>query len=193
MREEPRLTFRPLTASRWTDLEQLFGPRGACAGCWCMFWKMSNQEFRALVYEGTKATQKAIVESGHVPGLLAYVGTEAVGWIAVEPRDEYPRLARSRVLKPVDEQAVWSITCFFTRRDLRGQGVSVGLLRAAVEHVRRRKGKIVEGYPIEPKGGSLPAPFVYTGLASAFRAAGFKEVARRSATRPIFRYVIEAQ
>ena len=103
-------------------------------------------------------------------------------------------------VKPVTQARPFANQClvcdidgFFTRRDLRGQGVSVGLLRAAVEHVRRRKGKIVEGYPIEPKGGSLPAPFVYTGLASAFRAAGFKEVARRSATRPIFRYVIEAQ
>ena len=190
MTEPLNLAFRPLTPRRWTDFEALFGPRGACAGCWCMFWKLPNKDFEALAYDGNKAAQKAIVEAGRAPGLLAYAGKEAVGWIAVEPREKYPRLARSRVLKPVDAQAVWSITCFFTRRDHRGQGVSVGLLRACIEHVRKHRGKIVEGYPVEPRSGKLPAPFVYTGLASAFREAGFTEVARRSETRPIFRYVI---
>jgi GNAT superfamily N-acetyltransferase len=155
-----------------------------------MFWKLPNKEFRSLAYEGNKAAQKAILDSGQVPGLLAYLDGEAVGWIAVEPRGEYPRLARSHVLRPVDAEAVWSITCFFTRRDYRGKGVSISLLRATIEHVRRRGGRIVEGYPTEPKTEKMPAPFVYTGLASAFRAAGFTEVARRSETRPIFRYVI---
>ncbi len=155
-----------------------------------MFWKLPNKEFEALAYEGNKAAQRAIVDSRHTPGLLAYAGQEAVGWIAVEPRSKYPRLTRSRVLAPVDEQPVWSITCFFTRRDYRRKGVGVALLKASIEHVSKRGGKIVEGYPTEPKTDKLPAAFVYMGLASAFREAGFTEVARRSKTRPIFRYVI---
>ncbi len=190
MPEPMALTVKALTPGRWGDLEKLFGPRGACAGCWCMFWKLPQKDFEALAYEGNKAAQKSIVASGRVPGLLAYAGREPVGWVAVEPRQRYPRLARSRVLAPVDEQPVWSITCFFTRRDHRGQGVTVQLLKACVEHVRKRGGKIVEGYPTEPRSSKLPAAFAYTGLASAFREAGFQEVARRSATRPIFRYVI---
>ena len=184
------LKFKALTPARWGDFEKLFGPRGAGAGCWCMFWKLPNKDFQALAYEGNKAAQKAIVDGGRAPGLLAYAGKDAVGWVAVEPRQDYPRLARSRVLKPVDEQAVWSITCFFTRRDQRGHGISVALLKACIEHVRKHRGRILEGYPTEPKSGKLPAPFVYTGLASASREAGFTEVARRSETRPIFRYVI---
>ena len=190
MAEPFSLTCKPLTPSRWQDFEELFGPKGACGGCWCMFWKLPNKDFRALAYDGNKAAQKSIVESGRAPGLLAYFGKAAVGWIALRPRAEYPRLARSRVLAPVDERPVWSITCFFTHRDFRGKGVTVGLLRAAIEYVRKHRGKIVEGYPTEPKEGKMPAPFVYTGLASAFREAGFKEVVRRSETRPIFRYVI---
>ncbi len=184
------LTIKPLTPARWPDFETLFGARGACGGCWCMFWKLPNKDFKELAYDGNKAAQKALIASGCIPGLLAYAGGEPVGWIAVEPRDQYPRLARSRILAPVDEQRVWSITCFFTRRGERGKGVSKELLKACIEHVRKHGGKIVEGYPTEPKAGKLPDPFVYTGLASAFRAAGFTEVARRSDTRPIFRYVI---
>jgi GNAT superfamily N-acetyltransferase len=155
-----------------------------------MFWKLDNKDFGAMAYAGNKAAQQAIVKSGIVPGLLAYSKGEAVGWIAVEPRAEYPRLARSRVLKPVDDQPVWSITCFFTRKDFRAKGVTVALLKAAAVHVKKRGGKIVEGYPVEPKKGKMPAAFAYTGLASAFRKAGFKEVARNSETRPIFRFMI---
>jgi GNAT superfamily N-acetyltransferase len=184
------LTFKALTAANWDDFEQLFGPRGACAGCWCMFWKLTNKDFHALAYEGTKEAQKAIVASGRIPGLLAYSRNEPVGWIAIEPRAEYPRLARSHVLKSLDEEPVWSITCFFTRRDFRGSGVSVELLKASIDHVRKYRGKMLEGYPVEPRAARMPAAFVYTGLASAFREAGFVEVARRSETRPIFRYVI---
>ncbi|HEX8990238.1 MAG TPA: GNAT family N-acetyltransferase [Anaerolineales bacterium] len=185
-----RLVVKPLTPGRWDDVEKLFGPRGACAGCWCMFWKLSNKDFQALAHEGTRAAQKAIVESGGTPGLLAYAGREVVGWIAVEPRSEYPRLERSRVLAPVDDRAVWSITCFFTSMDYRGKGVSIALLKGCLDYVGKHGGRIVEGYPIEPKAGKMPAAFVYMGLASAFRATGFVEVARRSETRPIFRCMI---
>jgi GNAT superfamily N-acetyltransferase len=185
------LSFKPLTPKCWPDFEKLFGLRGACAGCWCMFWKLANKEFRALAYEGNKAGQKAMVDAGIIPGVLAYSGNEAIGWIAVEPRDKYPRLARSRVLKPIDDQPVWSVTCFFTRREYRGVGVTVALLKAAIEHVKKQGGKIVEGYPIEPNEGKIPAVFAYTGLASAFRKAGFKEVRRNSARRPIFRIAVE--
>ncbi len=181
---------KPLVPERWHDFVALFGPRGACAGCWCMYWKLPNKDFQSLAYEGNRAAQKAVVDSGAVPGLLAYVGNQPAGWIAVQPRSEYPRLERSRILKPVDDQPVWSVTCFFTRRDFRRQGVTVALLKAAIEHAKQHGGLILEGYPLEPKTAEIPSPFAYTGLASAFRAAGFKEVARRSPTRPIFRHVI---
>jgi ribosomal protein S18 acetylase RimI-like enzyme len=122
-------------------------------------------------------------------GLLAYLHGDVVGWIAVEPRDAYPKLAHSRALKPVDDQPVWSVTCFFVSKRFRRQGITVELLRAAVEHVKKQGGKIVEGYPVETQK-DMPAPFIYTGTASAFHQAGFREVARRTPTRPIFRFFI---
>ena len=112
-----------------------------------------------------------------------------IGWIAVEPRSVYPKLAHSRILKPVDDADVWSVTCFFVVKQARRQGLTVKLLKAAVDYVKGRGGKIVEGYPVDAKK-DMPAPFVYTGTAAAFRKAGFIEVARRSETRPIMRYSI---
>jgi len=154
-----------------------------------MFWKLRGKAFDENKGEANRQMQKSVVDSGTVPGLLAYEGDQPIGWIAVEPRGVYPRLAHSRVLQPVDAQPVWSVTCFFVDKKYRRRGVTVSLLKAAVEYVRSKGGRIVEGYPIDSDGKSADI-FVYTGTASAFQKAGFKEVARHSPKRPIFRFVI---
>ena len=189
MFDSASLSFHPLTSSRFADFEHLFGPRGACGGCWCMFWKLRGKAFDENTGEPTRQMQKSIVESGTIPGLLAYEEDEPVGWIAVEPRSVYPKLAHSRILEPVDDADVWSVTCFFVEKQARRQGLTVELLKAAVDYVRGQGGKILEGYPVDTKK-DMPAPFVYTGTAAAFQKAGFVEVARRSETRPIMRLFI---
>jgi GNAT superfamily N-acetyltransferase len=121
--------------------------------------------------------------------LLAYANGQPVGWCALAPRSSYPRLEGSRTLKPVDTQPVWSITCFFVARRWRRQGITKALLQAAVAFAREHGAQWIEGYPVEPEKPQADV-FVFTGLASAFRKAGFAEVARRSPTRPIMRYQI---
>jgi GNAT superfamily N-acetyltransferase len=184
------LECHPLTAGRWADLERLFGERGACGGCWCMVWRLPRKQWEAQKGAGNREALRALVEGGETPGLLGYQGGRPVGWCAVAPRPSYPALGRSRVLAPVDDEPVWSVSCLFVDKGHRRKGVSVRLLRAAVEFVRGRGGRVVEGYPVEPAQESAPAAFVWTGLASAFLAAGFVEVARRSPTRPIMRRVL---
>lgn len=184
------LSFHPLTQKLWRDFELLFGKNGACGGCWCMHWKLRGKDFSENTGNAARQMQKSIVDSKIVPGLLAYSEGYPVGWIAVEPRSAYPKLAHSRVLKPVDDQEVWSITCFFVEKKHRHKGITVELLKAATEYVKGRGGKIVEGYPVDAKSEE-PAPFVFTGTAAAFANAGFQEVARNSPTRPIFRYLIK--
>ena len=181
------LSFEPLTPGRWRDLERLFGERGACGGCWCMYWRLKRSQFVRQKGAGNKRAFRALVEAGAVPGILAYEGGQPIGWCAVGPRGSFPALERSRILKPLDDRPVWSITCFFVARPYRRRGASVQLLRAAADHVARRGACIVEGYPVEPRKGAMPDAFVWTGLSAAFRAAGFKEYQRRSATRPIMR------
>jgi GNAT superfamily N-acetyltransferase len=189
MSDTSLLTFRPLTSSLFADFERLFGPRGACAGCWCTFWKLRGKAYEENTGEPARQMQKSIVDSGVVPGLLAYSNGEPVGWIAVEPRSAYPKLAHSRILKPVDDEDVWSVTCFFVASQARRQGLTVDLLKAAVEYVKEQGGKIVEGYPVDAKK-DMPPAFIYHGVAAAFQKAGFVEVARRSETRPIMRFFI---
>ena len=156
-----------------------------------MWWRLSKREFDAGKGEGNRRSMRRIVKSGRAPGLLAYHEGVPVGWCAVAPRGEYPRLGNSRILKPVDECPVWSVVCFFIDKKYRGRGVATTLLEAAVRFVKERGGDIVEGYPVEPRKGRMPDAFVYHGLASSFRRAGFREVARRSETRPIMRSYIK--
>ena len=187
MAPKDRLTFRAVTRDRWPDLEELFGPRGACGGCWCMWWKLPRSEFKKGRGEGNRAALHRLVRSGRTPGLLAYRGTKPVGWVAVAPRDTFPVLQRSRNLKPLDDRPAWSAPCFFVRREERGRGISVALLEAAKEHVQRNGGELLEGYPVCPRRKRIPDAFAWTGLVSAFRKSGFQEVARPSPTRAIMR------
>jgi GNAT superfamily N-acetyltransferase len=188
----PKLTFRPLKKSTWADFEKLFGKRGACGGCWCMWWRMRRSDFHRTSGEQRRRAMKKIVESGSVPGILAYAGRQPVGWVSVAPREDFPVLGRSRVLKPIDDTPVWSVVCFFVRNDFRRRGMTKELLRAAIDHVRRGGGRVVEGYPVDTETGDAPGTSVFTGVASAFRRVGFRECARRSEKRPIMRYSIDS-
>src|SRR5919204_2823856 len=127
-----KLQFQPLTRARWRDLEILFGERGACGGCWCMWWRMKRAQFKVNKGQKNKNALKKIVESGDVPGIIAYAGGEPVGWCALAPREDYPVLENSRVLARIDAEPVWSITCFFVAKPYRGKGITGQLAKAAV-------------------------------------------------------------
>jgi GNAT superfamily N-acetyltransferase len=182
----------PVTPSRWADLEALFGERGACGGCWCMTWRLSRKEFVAGKGAGNRRALRRLVASGARPGVLGYLGKEPVAWCSVAPREEFTALTRSRVLAPVDATPVWSVSCLFVKRPYRRMGISARILRAAVEFAAKGGAKAVEGYPVLPAMQKTPDPFIWTGTPEAFRAAGFREVLRRSRTRPIMRCEIRA-
>jgi GNAT superfamily N-acetyltransferase len=181
------LEFHPLTPDRWGDLETLFGQRGACGGCWCMTWRRPRAEFDRGKGEGNKQAFRAIVAAGPVPGILAYNAGAPIGWCSVAPRETFPTLERSRALRRIDGEPVWSVTCLFVARGRRRSGVGVALLRAAVAHAGARGARVVEGYPMVQRKGALPDPFVWTGPLSAFLAAGFASASRGPTGRPIMR------
>lgn len=187
MSTDVNIKVRPLTSKNWRDLETLFGPKGACAGCWCMYWRLKRSVWDKQKGEKNRQALKEIVESGAPAGVLAYEGNKPVGWCAVAPRANFITLENSRVLKPVDDQPVWSVPCFFVAKEHRRSGITAQLLQGAVEYAQKRGAKVVEGYPQDPTTENMADVFAWTGFASAFKKAGFVEVARRSRTRPIMR------
>jgi GNAT superfamily N-acetyltransferase len=186
------ITTAPLTPERWADFDALMGPMGGSGGCWCMLWRQTKAENDANAGEPNRATMKAIVDSGAAPGLLAYDGDTPVGWISVAPRPAFPRLETSRVLKPIDDQEVWSVSCFLIERTRRRQGVATTLLEAACAFVADHGGRIVEGYPIVANR-DYPDVYAWIGFDTVFRRAGFEEVARTSTKRRIMRKVLAAE
>jgi molybdopterin converting factor small subunit/GNAT superfamily N-acetyltransferase len=181
-----KLRVLPATVERWADLEKLFGPRGACAGCWCMWCRVRGAEFKAGKGDGNKRKLRRLVKQGPPPGLIGYLGEQPVAWCAIGPRESFQRLAGSRTLAPVDAQPVWSVPCFFVARGARGAGLTVQMLDQAAKFAQSSGASVLEGYPIEP-GGKTADAFAWWGLVGAFEQAGFEEVLRRSPTHPIMR------
>lgn len=186
-----KIEFHPLTYDRWPDFELLFGEKGACGGCWCMWWRLRRSEFEELKGDGNKQMMENLIQSGEIPGIIAYYNNRPVGWCSVSPRERFSALERSRILKRIDEKPVWSIVCFFIAKPYRKNGLTRELLNFAIKYCTEQGAKIIEGYPIQPEKSNTPDVFAWTGFASAFQKVGFKEVARRSQTRPIMRYEIE--
>lgn len=206
----------PLTPARWDDAVAVFGTRGDPSTCWCQWFRLSGQEWRAATTADNRQALREQAESAGplgvaAPGLLAYVGDEPAGWVAVAPRQAYPRLGRHRALAAVLEAAeppaaptvadrgadsgaddvVWSVTCFVVRAGLRRRGVSAALLDAAVDFAFGHGATAVEGYPVDVAPGERrPASELYHGTRTTFAAAGFTEVGRSSPHRPVMRRVL---
>lgn len=169
------IEVRPVGPAQWPDLERLFGPSGAYSGCWCMWFRISGREFSRNGNAGNRAALSDLVAANEPVGLLGYAGGEPVGWAAAAPRSAYARILRSPALRPADptEAEVWSVPCFFIRRDRRRTGVAGALLDAAVHHARAAGAAALEGYPVVVTSGRPPAAELYTGTVPLFERAGF--------------------
>lgn len=183
----PAVETHPLTPDRFGDFERLMGPKGGYGGCWCMLWRLGKAAYDEGRGGANRAAMEDVVRAGPPPGVLAYDGDLPVGWVSVAPRQVFVRLSSSRVLKPVDERPVWSVSCLYVARGHRRKGISVPLLRAAADLARSHGAACLEGYPVAPDKSSYPVSYAWTGFHEIFLRAGFREVARRSPTRPIMR------
>ena len=180
------LVVRPAVAELWPAIEDLFGPQGASNGCWCMYWRIGRRYAERPRAEN-KAEFRSLVEQGPPPGLVALDGDLAVGWCQVTPRTVIPYIERKRFLAGVDGAGAWSISCFYIRRTYRRRGVSAALIAAALEMARRAGAPALEAYPVDSAAPQASGN-LYTGVASTFTRAGFREVARRTSARPVMRY-----
>jgi GNAT superfamily N-acetyltransferase len=190
------LEIRPLTPATWDALAALFSEGGDPKRCWCAFWRKRGSGASPAQAESNRELLRGLAaREGIAPGLVAFRGARAVGWVSVGPREDYERLEHSRVLARVDDRPVWSVVCFVVSRTERGRGVANALLEAATQYAREHGATLLEGYPIETGGGRVSSASAYTGTLGMFERAGFDVVATRQATptsrpRPIVRRAI---
>jgi GNAT superfamily N-acetyltransferase len=184
-----QLTIEPLSKKNWNEFVKLFGERGACGNCWCMYYRLSKTDFReGKVDDGNKRAIKEIVWEDKPVGLLGLLDGKAIAWCAFAPREDFIKLGNSRVHKRIDDEKVWSIPCFFIDKKFRRSGVSVQLLKGAIKYARENGIKIIEAYPTIPTQDKIPDSFAWIGLFKSFERAGFEIVDKTSKNRPMVRY-----
>lgn len=168
------LEIRPATV--FEDVKAMVGPKRPDANvCWCLSYRISSKENRALAGTARGERVKQLLEQGPL-GILAYDGDTVVGWAAVAPRAE-TSFARNRKIPHVDDVAVWSVWCIRVRPGHRGQGISHHLLRGAVEFARERGAPAIEGYPVDSQGERVDLTMAYVGTRGLFERAGFSKAA----------------
>jgi len=187
MNSQIDLKYKPVTIKEWDDFVTLFSEHGVQNGCWCMYWRITRSEFHNDYGNGNKNSLRAIIEAGHVPGILANHDHKPIGWCSVAPRDDFPVLERSHTLKRIDNKPVWSIVCFYISKPYRRKGITSDLIEASIDYVRKQNGKIIEAYPIVPEYSSDPRPELYAGLFTTYKKLGFKVALARSERKPIMR------
>lgn len=183
-RLQMKVVVRLLVPDDWNDLVDLFDDGSTCRKCWCMYWRIGSA-YRAQSGDRNKASFRQIVRKQPSPGLIAFDGDLAVGWCQLTPLSALPALQRAKRLKAVDEQPVWCISCFYVRKSHRRKGVTTALIAQALKVAKRAKAPAVEAYPLDAR---LSPSSTSAGYVSTFARAGFKEVARRFAPRPIMRH-----
>ncbi len=184
------LRCEPATAERFSDLPAVLGDRGGPGGCWCMFWRLANAEWRATRPEAAQGCHgRSVRRTRRRPVCSAYLEGRPVGWCAVAPRREYPRMQSSPTFGPVDDTPAWAVSCLFIHRTARRRGVGSALVDAAVAMAKANGAPAVDAIPVAP-GGKRGSGDLYTGTPSMFEPLGFTEVARRKPERPVVRLTL---
>jgi GNAT superfamily N-acetyltransferase len=206
----------PANRASWADLRAIFGTRDYCGRCYCQhfktrgwFWDQATDEQRRESLRA-QANCDDPSDTAMTSGLVAYLiapratdpsatdpsatAREPVGWVAVEPRTEYPRLLglptvwKGRPGEDRRDDSVWAVTCFVVRRGYRKRGITYALAAAAVGYAKENGARAVEGYPMNTQPGrEITWGELHVGARQVFAEAGFTEVSRPSVRRTVMR------
>jgi len=187
----PRISTRPLTPGDWPVIERLFGPNGACGGCWCMYWRLPRGGKLWDEHKGAKNKRafERLVTSGKVHGCFAFAGDEPVGWCCIGPRGDFPRLERTRALATDWSDTTWAVVCLYIRAGWRRRGIATRLVRSATDLARELGASELEAYPVRPKHEDKPVPaaFAWTGVPELFERHRFVTITPSDRSRDVYR------
>lgn len=190
-----QITVLPLTPERIGDFETLFGPSGACYGCWCTAFRMKPKDRQAMSGDEKHDFMVDRIRSGPPPGLLAYRNSEPISWMQIGPRADVPewnnpnRTTTPLDDAPADDPSVWAISCFFSKSKERGKGLSHRMVSEGMLFAKSKGARIIEACPMD-RAKQSKSIGLFVGSTSVFEKAGFTEVARRKEGRPLMRLVL---
>lgn len=188
------LVVKVFSQETWRDFEALFGKhKGVRGGCWCTFHRCTSTQYDAMTRDERKAFQQSLAESGQGCGILIYDAATPIAWCQFGPAEAFPRYDRNRFYAeyalPADTPRLWRITCLFVDKHRRREGLSRFALKAALQHIAKQGGGIVEAFPLDVPGAKYPQ---YTGSTAMYDREGFQQVARLGKNTILMRRVLEA-
>jgi len=189
------ITTEVATTARWDDVQRALTGGGDGASCQCIWPMLSNKDWNETTVPQRTEMLRDEIDAGPPPGLIAYVDDEAAGWIRIGPRTSQARIARTRMIttasdEPFDDESVWAVSCFVVRREHRGSGLTLELLRAAVDHAAAAGARVVEGYPVDTRGEKKRTNDLFHGTLETFLAAGFTTRAEMKPGRTLVARVV---
>lgn len=200
---DPVVTVIPANEASWEDLQSVFGNRGSASRCQCQRYKLDpGESFGSLPTEERAHRLRLQTDCDHpgadsTSGLVAYCGSEPVGWCAVEPRPAYVGLVRNQRVawdgrdEDRTDIGVWAVTCVLVRAAHRRSGVGTVLVRAAIDHARERGARALEAYPMTTNAAIDEE--LHVGLLEMFVDAGMFELSRPTKRRAVVRLDFEPQ
>ncbi len=164
-----------MTPERFEDFADVVNGTRRADHCWCLSHRLRAAEIEALGGGNRERAMRRLCERQHPPGVVTYRDGEPVGWCNIGPRAEITRLARSRLIRPVDDVPVWSIVCVVVRSGRRRQGVTAPLIEGAVAYAASHGAPAVEAHPVDPPG-RMDLTMAFVGTRSMFERVGFQVV-----------------
>jgi len=153
-----------------------------------MTWRLASKEYEKSKGDQNRELLYQLVKNNEPLGIIAFDGSEPVGWCSISPREKLPRLESSRLFKRIDDAPVWGITCMFIKKEYRKRGLSPVLIKEASAYAFSKGAHVIEAYPVISSANKfMPDVFAYYGLVSAFEKAGFKKIKQASEARLIMR------
>ena len=190
----PEFTWRPANEAAIDDVMAVFEAGGART-CRCQALKAAGWIWRDTTQEQRDAAlveQTGCGTDGPTSGLIGYVDGEPAGWVAVEPRENYPRIwSRKQPWMRMDPglDGVWSVTCFVVRKGFRRRGLMYELAAATIDYGGQVGAQVLEGYPTEPADGKTVIwDEASVGLLQVFLGAGYEVVASPTLRRRVVRF-----
>ena len=170
-----------VTPDRFEDFADVVNPNRRENHCWCLSHRLPSKDIDELGQGSREQAMRRLCEREHPPGVVTCRDGRPVGWCSIGPRDENPRLLRSKVIHPIDDVAVWTIICIVVRGGHRRQGITEPLLEGAVAWAASQGAPAVEAHPVEP-AGRMDTTMAFVGTRAMFERVGFEVVGTTDAT-----------
>lgn len=188
-------TVRALDESTWDAFAELVERNGGVfGGCWCMgHHAMDNGEsYRGKRYD-KRAKKEELVRSGRAHAALVFdADGMAQGWAKYGTLSELPIIEHSRRAYDQDPppRPDWRITCYYTDRRHRRQGIGRAALEGSLDLIAAAGGGLVEALPEVTAGRDAPGRFLFEMAVELYEEYGFQRVRRIGEHRWIVHRVI---